>query len=97
MTFERLAELVAYDFKHTMEEQGFETFDEMKRCYMWDATDIKEEVSTIVSEISSDNWEKTQNIGETAFVSDDYSFVQIGICNEMRWGEFKKLVFDFLK
>jgi hypothetical protein len=97
MTFEMLAKLVADDFRHTMEEQGFETFNEMKKCYAWDARDIKEEVSSIVSEISAKNWEETRNVGETAFVSDDYSFVQIGVCDDMRWSEFKKLVFSFLK
>lgn len=97
MTFEVLAKLVADDFKHTMEDHGFETFAEMKRCYMWDARDIKEEVDSIVREISAKAWEETQNTAETAFVADDYSFVQIGVCDEMSWKEFKKLVFGFLK
>jgi hypothetical protein len=97
MTFEMLAKLVADDFTRTMEEQGFETFKEMRKCYMWDANDIKEEVSTIISEISAKNWEETHNVGETAFMADDYSFVQIGVCDDMRCGEFKKLVSSFLK
>ena len=97
MTFEILAKLVADDFKRTMETHGFRTFAEMKKCYMWDANDIKEEVSTIVSEISSKAWEDTHNVSNTAFVADDHSFVQIGIFDEMRWGDFKKLVFGYLK
>jgi hypothetical protein len=97
MTFEVLAKLVADDFSRTMKENGFETFAEMKKCYMWDANDIKEEVDSIVCEISAKAWEETHNIGETAFVADDYSFVQIGVCDEMRWGDFKKLVFNFLQ
>lgn len=97
MTFNELAKLVADDFRKTMEENGFETFSEMKKCYMWDANDIKEEVSSIVSEISNKAWEDTHNVSNTAFVSDDYSFVQIGVFDEMSWGNFKKLVFGFLK
>ncbi|MBP1581119.1 MAG: hypothetical protein J6A26_01815 [Oscillospiraceae bacterium] len=97
MTFENLANLVADEFRRTMAEEGFETFSEMKKCYMWDANDIKEEVSTIVDEISNKAWEATHNTSETAFVADDYSFVQIGIFDEMSWREFKKLVFGFLK
>jgi hypothetical protein len=96
MTFEVLAKMVADDFCRTMKDQGFETFGEMKKCYMWDAKDIKEEISSIVSEISENLWQETHNVGSTAFVSDDFTFVQIGILDEMRWGDFKKLVFGFL-
>lgn len=97
MTFEILAKLVADDFKRTMDDNGFHTFSEMKKCFMWDANDIKEEVSTIVSEISNKALEDTHNASNTAFVADDGSFVQIGIFDEMSWGKFKKLVFSYIK
>ena len=94
ITFEKLAKLVADDFQKTMDEEGFETFLEMKRCYMWEAQDIREEVESIISELSKKAWEEN---GETFFMSDDYTFIQIGICEEMSWRDFKKLVFANLK
>lgn len=51
MTFEELAVKVADDFRETMDEQGFESFDEMKKCYWWDSNDIKEEVNSILSSV----------------------------------------------
>lgn len=42
--FEELAKVVAKGFKEVMDEEGFETFDEMKECYWWTSKDIKEEV-----------------------------------------------------
>ena len=94
MTFEKLAELVADDFQKTMNEEGFETFKEMKKCYDWDAQDIKEEVDSIISELNKKAYEES---GETFWMSDDYSFLQIGIFDDMSWGDFKKLVFSHLK
>ena len=48
MTVEKLAEIVADDFCDTMRENGFATFDDMKRCYWWSNKDIKDEVNTII-------------------------------------------------
>ena len=42
--FEELAKVVARGFKEVMDEEGFETFDDMKYCYQMDTQDIKEEV-----------------------------------------------------
>lgn len=52
MTFEKLANIVADSFYQTMQEEGFETFDEMKNCYWWTAKEIKEEVDYIIRDIT---------------------------------------------
>lgn len=94
MTFEILAKLVADDFRNTMEEEGFETFQEMKKCYMWDAQDIRDEIVYIVTELSNEYWE---NHRESFSISDDGSFLEIGISKDMDYKEFKALVFSNLK
>lgn len=48
MTFEALAQVVADDFKETMDTFGFDSFNEMAECYWWDSKDIKEEVDSIL-------------------------------------------------
>ena len=48
--FEGLAKVVADGFREVMEEEGFDTFDEMKDCYWWTTQDIKEEVDFYLSE-----------------------------------------------
>ena len=91
MTFEKLAEMVRADFKATMEKEGFETFADMKRCYCWEAADIKDEVNTIITDLARQAYKN----GEKAhfFMADDNSFIQIDICEDMSWRDFKKLVF----
>ena len=56
-TIRELAELVAKDFKETMIEEGFETFNEMADCYWWTSADIKEEVSAIIDNIANERQE----------------------------------------
>lgn len=46
---ENLVKIVADDFRKDMEENGFESFQEMSRCYMWDSSDIRAEVEYIVN------------------------------------------------
>ena len=94
MTFEKLAKLVADDFQITMDNEGFETFNEMRRCYCWEIQDIKDEVQQIITNLAEKAWEENK---ESFYMSDDCSFVQIGFCEEMSWGNFKKLVFSNLK
>ena len=76
--FEDAAEAVAQDFVNTMKDEGFQTFEEMKRCYMWEPEEIKQEVSAILDEFT-DCW-----------MWDDTTHVQIGI-EDMPYREFKKL------
>lgn len=92
MTFNELAKMVADEFKETMIDEGFNTFNEMCRCYEWDAQDIKEEVNFILNEISSKLWKEKK---ETVWMSDDFSFIQLNL-NDMSWREFKKLIFQNL-
>lgn len=53
MTFEELAQVVANGFKQVMEEEEFETFEDMKNCYWWDTNDIKAEVRYYLNEVSN--------------------------------------------
>jgi hypothetical protein len=50
-TVEDLARDVANDFNKTVEEEGFASFAEMKKSYMWDSADVKEEVRYMVNEM----------------------------------------------
>lgn len=49
-TFEELAKVVADGFKQVMQEEEFDTFDEMKDCYWWTTEDIKAEVDSYIQE-----------------------------------------------
>lgn len=51
MTFEILASKVAEEFRETMSQEGFDSFNEMAKCYWWTAEDIKEEVDEIIRAI----------------------------------------------
>ena len=76
-TFEEVAEIVARDFLQEMNDVGFETFEEMKRCYMWDTDDIKSEVCYILQNTNCEMW-------------DDGTQLELG--NEtMVWRAFSKL------
>lgn len=94
MTFEKLAVYVANDFRKTMQEEGFTTFAEMKKCYMWDADDIKTEIYDIITEYAKEQYSK----GEYSdfWMWDDMTAVQIG-WDDMAWKDFKRLIFKDLK
>lgn len=94
MTFEELVNYVISDFQKTMQEEGFTTFAEMKKCYMWDADDIKSEVYSIITDLSNEQHKK----GEYSdfFMWDDMTAVRIG-WDDMSWKNFKKLIFSCLK
>lgn len=94
MTYERLAEIVADDFKKTMKDEGFETFKEMCYCYGYDSQDIKEEVDSIIREIAGEYYIKYH---DDFYMYDDLSAVQIGLQDEMSWKDFKKLMLSHLK
>lgn len=51
MKFEILASKVAEEFRETMSQEGFDSFNEMAKCYWWSAEDIKEEVDEIIRSI----------------------------------------------
>lgn len=54
MTFSSLADRVAKEFRSMMQDEGFETFNEMVRCYQWDSDDIKDEVDYILRNLEVD-------------------------------------------
>lgn len=81
--FKKLAELVADYFKQIMAEEGFATFQEMKKCYWWKTNDVREEICYSVKESGGECY-------------DDMTVIIIG-CDEMPYGEFRKLVMRHLK
>ena len=89
MTFEMLAKLVAEDFQKTMDENGFDTFADMKFTYDWEWADIKDEIAYTITAIGNE-------LNEPMYMYDDRTYVQIGI-KAIPWREFKKLVFSIVK
>lgn len=85
MTFQELAEIVAQDFLDLMEDEGFDTFKELKESYGWTWEDIKDEIDS-----SIDGNSISMNI--FMYMSDNRRYIQIED-KRMNWGEFKKLVF----
>lgn len=83
MKFEELAKAVAETLKDMMREEGFETFEEMRRCYLWEGNDIREEICYRVKECGGDCF-------------DDMTDITIG-WDIMAYGAFKKLVMAHLK
>ena len=69
-TFEKLASYVAAQFKKDIEENGFDSFEDMKSCYWWDTNDIKDEVEYHIQEA-----DKQSN--QLICMSDDRSDVYI--------------------
>jgi len=49
-----IAEIIVKDFKQTMVEEGFESFKEMSKCYMWSKSDIVGEMSAILTSAKVD-------------------------------------------
>lgn len=45
-----IAKKVAGYFNGIMEEEDFDTFQEMKDCYWWDSSDIKDEVEAVLKD-----------------------------------------------
>ncbi len=76
-TFEDAAEFVAKDFIQTMKEENFDTFQEMKQCYMWDTDDVKSEVYYILQNTNCVMW-------------DDGTTLELGD-QDIEWRFFSKL------
>lgn len=85
-TFTDLAKYIADKLLELTKEEGFETFNEMKKSYMWDTQDIKDEIYYIISHMNN----------SAVSMWDDCSVVEIG-WEQMKWGQFKKLVFANIK
>ena len=103
MNIDQLAKLVADDFKETMKENGFESFEEMKKCYWWTAQDIREEISDIAQILLNEEYNKDiEKYGERKNIPytvrchiDDYGHLDYG-SREVKYGEFKKMVMSHL-
>ena len=73
--------MVADDFKQAMNEEGFESFKEMARCYQWDSDDIRAEVEYII------------NASKKAYMGDDGITVFDDVSDEpYKYRDFIRLV-----
>ena len=87
MTFYSLAEKVAEEFKSMMQDEGFETFSEMVRCYQWDTEDIKDEVDFIL-----------KDIGEDCYIDEeDRNYVYLHGCESIPYSKFSRMFRKHLK
>ena len=50
-TYAGLVKFVANEFENTCNEEGFDTFSEMTRCYQMDSADIRAEAAAIVRSV----------------------------------------------
>lgn len=50
---EQMVKNVANYFLEGMKEEGFDSFEDMRRCYWWTSQDIKEEVDSVLNDY---NW-----------------------------------------
>ena len=106
MTINELAKKIADEFKADMKEHGFETFKEMAKCYWWDATDVKGEISYMATDFANRDYDEyveangTWNGYEMVTVYDDCSVSGRNDENklvDMTYGNFKKLVLGYVK
>lgn len=80
MTYYELVKLVVDDFKQSMNEEGFDSFKEMVRCYQWDSDDIRAEVEYIV------------NATKKAFMMDSDITIYDGSLEPYKYRDFIRLV-----
>lgn len=78
---------VAEDFVETMKDSGFETFAEMKRCYMMDSEDIRAEVDSILRD----------RVPEVCVDEDDGTMVIADDGDEMTYRKFMSCVYSEIK
>ena len=82
--FEEAASLVAAGFMTMMIEEGFSTWREMVKCYWWSASDIVDEVRSILEDITD------------ASMFDDGSFIKV--CGDiLPYKDFKKMLIQKFK
>ena len=90
MTIKEVAKKIAEDFNNAVIEDGFENFKEMKRCYDWDATDIRNEIDAMLS---------CYKVG--IMMLDDGTIVNVlDVFDpeyEISYGKFKKMIFENVK
>lgn len=103
MMIKELARKVASEFFEGVGPgKEFETFADMRFTYDWSAKDIRDEISYIAQALVNEEFsELVRNFGqniphwELPCVLDDGS---VEDCKEyMSYGQFKKLVFSYLK
>lgn len=84
MTIKELAKACADYFKSVMQDEGFDTFEEMKDCYWWDTNDIKNEVESVIKDY---DW----------FLTDDRTEVMNISCELYSYRSFIAMVYKMIK
>jgi hypothetical protein len=67
-----------------MEDEGFDTFEEMRDCYWWDTEDIKDEVESVLKD---HDW----------FLTDDRTEVMNMNCELYSYRRFINMVYKMIK
>jgi len=104
MNIEELAKRVADDFKATMEEEGFESFAEMKRVNWWEASDVRNEILDVAQIMLDEEYERDlEEFGDHTKIPytvrlfvDDTGHIQ-STREKTTYRDFKKLVMGHLK
>ena len=86
MTSKDLARKCAEYFKSVMKEEEFDTFEEMRQCYMWDTADIKEEVKAVIAEFG---WFFTDDESEIFKVGDE--------SHDITYKKFSGMMYSMIK
>lgn len=78
---DKMIDIVAGMFVETMNEENFESFEDMARCYWWDSKDIKDEITYGINNLCSDigyifddgseimTWDEKENMSYRTFAS----------------------------
>ena len=86
MSIKSIARKCAEYFKGIMAEEGFDTFEEMKQCYWWDSSDIKEEIKAIILDYE---WFFNDDETEIFYIGDEST--------DTSYRKFIKMVYSYIK
>lgn len=87
--FKALADAVANVFAQDMKDNGFETFAEMRQCYMWDTEDIKGECEWIIDDLG-------RKVGKLVYMSEDHRHISID-GDTMEWRVWSRLLYKSIE
>lgn len=103
MTIKELANVIAAEFNKAVIEAECKNFKEMRSLYDWDASDIRAEIDSMVTDLLNKDYDEYVESngsyeGYTGIsIYDDGSLYDMKNNEEMTYGQFKKLVFANVK
>ena len=87
--FEALAGHVANVFVEYMQDDGCETFAELRRAQKWNTEDVKDECECIIDDLS-------RRVNQAVYMTDDHDDICIG-GELMPWNEWSKLLYKKIR